>query len=192
MFKTQKGELSIRCTELRLLAKSLRPLPDKFHGLEDREIRYRQRYVDLMMSEETRKVFITRSKAITAIRDFMVADGFLEVETPMLQMIPGGAAARPFMTHHNALDIDMFLRIAPELFLKRLVVGGYERVFEINRNFRNEGMSPRHNPEFTMLEFYAAYQDYTWLMDFTERLLDHVALATTGRHASSIRARRSS
>ncbi|MBC8118668.1 MAG: lysine--tRNA ligase [Burkholderiaceae bacterium] len=180
VFKTQKGELSVRCTELRLLAKSLRPLPDKFHGLEDREIRYRQRYVDLMMSEETRKVFITRSKAITAIRNFMVADGFLEVETPMLQVIPGGAAARPFKTHHNALDIDMFLRIAPELFLKRLVVGGYERVFEINRNFRNEGMSPRHNPEFTMLEFYAAYHDYTWLMNFTERLLDHVALATTG------------
>ena len=187
VFKTQKGELSVRCTGLRLLAKSLRPLPDKFHGLEDRELRYRQRYVDLMMSEDTRKVFVTRSKAITAIRNFMVADGFLEVETPMLQVIPGGAAARPFKTHHNALDIDMFLRIAPELFLKRLVVGGYERVFEINRNFRNEGMSPRHNPEFTMLEFYAAYQNYTWLMDFTERLLDHVALATVGHQASSIK-----
>ena len=180
VFKTLKGELSIRCTELRLLAKSLRPLPDKFHGLEDRELRYRQRYVDLMMSDETRNAFITRSKAITAIRDFMVADGFLEVETPILQVIPGGAAAKPFVTHHNALDIDMFLRIAPELFLKRLVVGGYERVFEINRNFRNEGISPRHNPEFTMLEFYAAYQDYKWLMDFTERLLNHVALATVG------------
>ncbi len=179
VFKTLKGELSIRCTELRLLAKSLRPLPDKFHGLEDRELRYRQRYVDLIMSDETRKLFVTRSKAITAMRDFMVADGFLEVETPMLQIIPGGAAAKPFVTHHNALGIDMFLRIAPELFLKRLVVGGYERVFEINRNFRNEGMSPRHNPEFTMLEFYAAYQDYKWLMDFTERLINHVALATT-------------
>jgi lysyl-tRNA synthetase class 2 len=176
LFKTQKGELSIRCTELRLLAKSLRPLPDKFHGLEDRELRYRQRYVDLMMSDETRSLFITRSKTITAMRDFMVADGFLEVETPMLQIIPGGAAAKPFVTHHNALDIDMFLRIAPELFLKRLVVGGYEKVFEINRNFRNEGMSPRHNPEFTMLEFYAAYQNYKWLMDFTERLLNHVEL----------------
>jgi lysyl-tRNA synthetase, class II len=180
VFKTLKGELSIRCFELRLLAKSLRPLPDKFHGLEDRELRYRRRYVDLMMSDETRNAFVTRSKAITAIRDFMVADGFLEVETPILQVIPGGAAAKPFVTHHNALDIDMFLRIAPELFLKRLVVGGYERVFEINRNFRNEGISPRHNPEFTMLEFYAAYQDYKWLMDFTERLLNHVALATVG------------
>ena len=180
VFKTLKGELSIRCTELRLLAKSLRPLPDKFHGLEDRELRYRQRYVDLMMSEETRKAFVTRSKVITATRDFMTADGFLEVETPMLQVIPGGAVAKPFVTHHNALDIDMFLRIAPELFLKRLIVGGYEKVFEINRSFRNEGMSPRHNPEFSMLEFYAAYQDYTWLMDFTERLLNHVALATTG------------
>ena len=146
VFKTQKGELSIRCTELRLLAKSLRPLPDKFHGLEDRELRYRQRYVDLMMSDETRSLFITRSKTITAMRDFMVADGFLEVETPMLQIIPGGAAAKPFVTHHNALDIDMFLRIAPELFLKRLVVGGYETVFEINRNFRNEGMSPAPQP----------------------------------------------
>ncbi len=180
VFKTLKGELSVRCTELRLLAKSLRPLPDKFHGLEDRELRYRQRYVDLMMSDETRQLFITRSKVMTAMRDFMVAGGFLEVETPMLQIIPGGAAARPFVTHHNALDIDMFLRIAPELFLKRLVVGGYERVFEINRNFRNEGISPRHNPEFTMLEFYAAYQDYQWLMGFTERLLDHIALATVG------------
>jgi lysyl-tRNA synthetase class 2 len=180
VFKTQKGELSVRCTSLRLLAKSLRPLPDKFHGLEDRELRYRQRYVDLMTSDETRNVFVARSKIITAIRDFMVADGFLEVETPMLQLIPGGAAAKPFVTHHNALDVDMFLRIAPELFLKRLVVGGFERVFEINRNFRNEGISPRHNPEFTMLEFYAAYQDYKWLMDFTERLLNHTALATVG------------
>jgi lysyl-tRNA synthetase class 2 len=180
LFKTQKGELSVRCRELRLLAKSVRPLPDKYHGLEDREQRYRQRYVDLIMSEETRAAFVLRSRAIAAMREFMVAEGFLEVETPMLQVIPGGAAAKPFVTHHNALDIEMFLRIAPELFLKRLVVGGFERVFEINRNFRNEGLSPRHNPEFTMMEFYAAYQDYRWLMDFTERLLRHVAVATTG------------
>jgi len=180
LFKTQKGELSVRCKELRLLAKSLRPLPDKFHGLEDREQRYRQRYVDLIMNEETRAAFLIRSKAIAAMRQFMVDDGFLEVETPMLQVIPGGAAAKPFVTHHNALDIDMFLRIAPELFLKRLVVGGFDRVFEINRNFRNEGLSPRHNPEFTMMEFYAAYQEYEWMMDFTERLLRHVASAATG------------
>jgi lysyl-tRNA synthetase class 2 len=180
LFKTQKGELSVRCRELRLLAKSVRPLPDKYHGLEDREQRYRQRYVDLIMSEETRAAFVLRSRAIAAMREFMVAEGFLEVETPMLQVIPGGAAAKPFVTHHNALDIEMFLRIAPELFLKRLVVGGFERVFEINRNFRNEGLSPRHNPEFTMMEFYAAYQDYEWLMDFTERLLRHVAFAATG------------
>jgi len=180
LFKTQKGELSVRCKELRLLAKSLRPLPDKFHGLEDREQRYRQRYVDLMMNEETRAAFVIRSKAIAAMRQFMVDEGFLEVETPMLQVIPGGAAAKPFVTHHNALDIDMFLRIAPELFLKRLVVGGFDRVFEINRNFRNEGLSPRHNPEFTMMEFYAAYHEYRWLMDFTERLLRHVAVASVG------------
>lgn len=180
LFKTQKGELSVRVKDLRLLAKSLRPLPDKFHGLEDREQRYRQRYVDLMMNEETRAAFVTRSRAIAAMRDFMVAEQFLEVETPMLQVIPGGAAAKPFVTHHNALDLAMYLRIAPELYLKRLVVGGFERVFEINRNFRNEGVSPRHNPEFTMMEFYAAYQDYHWLMDFTERLLRHVAIAATG------------
>ena len=180
LFKTQKGELSVRCRELRLLAKSLRPLPDKFHGLEDREQRYRQRYVDLIVNEESRAAFVTRSKAMAAMRQFMVDEGFLEVETPMLQVIPGGAAAKPFVTHHNALDIDMYLRIAPELFLKRLVVGGFDRVFEINRNFRNEGLSPRHNPEFTMMEFYAAYQEYQWLMDFTERLLRHVAIAATG------------
>ena len=180
LFKTQKGELSVRCRELRLLAKSLRPLPDKFHGLEDREQRYRQRYVDLMMNEETRAAFVIRSKAIAAMRQFMVDEGFLEVETPMLQVIPGGAAAKPFVTHHNALDIDMFLRIAPELFLKRLVVGGFERVFEINRNFRNEGLSPRHNPEFTMMEFYAAYHDVRWMMDFTELLLRETAVRATG------------
>jgi lysyl-tRNA synthetase class 2 len=180
LFKTQKGELSVRCRQLRLLVKSLRPLPDKFHGLEDREARYRQRYVDLMMNEATRATFVTRSRAIDAMRRFMTEHGFLEVETPMLQTIPGGAAAKPFVTHHNALGIDMFLRIAPELFLKRLLVGGFERVFEINRNFRNEGLSPRHNPEFTMMEFYAAYHDYRWLMDFTERLLREVAIAATG------------
>jgi lysyl-tRNA synthetase class 2 len=180
VFKTQKGELSVRVRELRLAAKALRPLPDKFHGLEDREQRYRQRYVDLIMNDEARATFLTRSRALAAMRDFMVAERFLEVETPMLQVIPGGAAAKPFVTHHNALDIDMFLRIAPELYLKRLVVGGFERVFEINRNFRNEGVSPRHNPEFTMMEFYAAYQEYTWLMDFTERLLRHTAVAATG------------
>jgi lysyl-tRNA synthetase class 2 len=180
LFKTQKGELSVRCKEVRLLAKSLRPLPDKFHGLEDKEQRYRQRYVDLMMNEATRGAFVTRTRAIAAMRDFMVENGFLEVETPMLQVIPGGAAAKPFVTHHNSLDIDMFLRIAPELFLKRLVVGGFERVFEINRNFRNEGLSPRHNPEFTMMEFYAAYHEYRWLMNFTEELLRETALRATG------------
>jgi lysyl-tRNA synthetase class 2 len=180
LFKTQKGELSLRCKDLRLLTKSLRPLPDKFHGLEDKEQRYRQRYVDLMMNEPTRQTFVVRSKAIAAMRQFMVDAGFLEVETPMLQVIPGGAAAKPFVTHHNALDIDMYLRIAPELYLKRLVVGGFERVFEINRNFRNEGLSVRHNPEFTMMEFYAAYHEYQWLMSFTEDLLRHVAIAATG------------
>jgi len=180
LFKTQKGELSVRCKSLRLLAKSLRPLPDKFHGLEDKELRYRQRYVDLIVNQATRDTFVVRSKALAAMRAFMVDAGFLEVETPMLQVIPGGAAARPFRTHHHALNIDMYLRIAPELFLKRLVVGGFERVFEINRNFRNEGLSPRHNPEFTMMEFYAAYHEYQWLMDFTEQLLRHVAQAAIG------------
>ena len=180
LMKTQKGELSIRCKELRLLTKSLRPLPDKFHGLEDKESRYRQRYVDLIVNEDSRRAFTVRSKTIAAMREFMVEAGFLEVETPMLQVIPGGAAAKPFVTHHNALDIDMYLRIAPELYLKRLVVGGFERVFEINRNFRNEGLSVRHNPEFTMMEFYAAYHEYQWMMDFTERLLRHCAVAATG------------
>ncbi len=180
LFKTMKGELSIKCSELRLLTKSIRPLPDKFHGLTDQEMRYRQRYVDLIVNEESRQVFQTRSKAISAIRGFMGAHGFLEVETPMMQPIPGGAAAKPFKTHHNALDQDMFMRIAPELYLKRLIVGGFERVFEINRNFRNEGISVRHNPEFTMMEFYAAYTDYRWLMDFTESILRDVALAAVG------------
>ncbi len=181
LFKTMKGELSVRCAKVRLLSKSLRPLPDKFHGLADQEVRYRQRYVDLIVSEETRQRFAMRSRAINAIRNFMVANGFLEVETPMLHPIPGGAAAKPFITHHNALDQQMFLRIAPELYLKRLVVGGFDRVFEVNRNFRNEGISPRHNPEFTMMEFYAAYTDYRWLMDFTEAIIRDAALATNGK-----------
>lgn len=180
LFKTQHGELSVRCANLRLLSKSLRPLPDKFHGLADQELKYRQRYVDLIVSPETRATFIKRTKAMNAVRDFMVENGFMEVETPMLHPIPGGASAKPFTTHHNALDMQMFLRIAPELYLKRLVVGGFERVFEINRNFRNEGVSPRHNPEFTMMEFYAAYTDYRWLMDYTEQLLRGVAERATG------------
>jgi len=180
LFRTMKGELSVRVSSLRLLAKSLRPLPDKFHGLADQEQRYRQRHVDLIANEAARKTFIARSSAITAVRRFMTDNGFLEVETPMLQPIPGGAAAKPFITHHNALDQQMFLRIAPELYLKRLVVGGFERVFEINRNFRNEGISPRHNPEFTMMEFYAAYTDYRWLMDFTEAVIRAAAIAACG------------
>ncbi len=180
LFKTMKGELSIRCSSVRLVAKSLRPLPDKFHGLHDTETRYRQRYVDLIVNANSRDVFLARSKTLSAIRHFMNDHEFLEVETPMLHQIPGGAAAKPFITHHNALDQQMFLRIAPELFLKRLIVGGFERVYEINRNFRNEGLSPRHNPEFTMMEFYAAYTDYKWLMDFTEGVLRHAAIAATG------------
>jgi lysyl-tRNA synthetase class 2 len=180
VFKTNKGELSIHAATARVLAKSLRPLPDKFHGISDQELRYRQRYVDLIMTEQTRQTFAARSKAISAIRQTMVDAGFLEVETPMLHGIPGGAAAKPFITHHNALDMEMFLRIAPELYLKRLVVGGFERVFEINRNFRNEGVSPRHNPEFTMMEFYAAYTDYQWLMDFTEQIIRAAAMHACG------------
>ncbi|NJM32838.1 MAG: lysine--tRNA ligase [Limnobacter sp.] len=180
LFKTMKGELSVHCTEIRLLAKSLRPLPDKFHGLADQEMRYRQRYVDLIVSEHTRKTFEARSKAMSSMRWFMAGHGFLEVETPMLHAIPGGAAAKPFVTHHNALDMEMFLRIAPELYLKRLIVGGFERVFEINRNFRNEGVSPRHNPEFTMMEFYAAYWNYQHLMDFTEEIIRHAVRQATG------------
>ena len=175
LFKTNTGELSVHLNEIRLLTKSLRPLPDKHKGLADTELRYRQRYVDLMSNKKTREVFTLRSKVIAAIRHFFESRGFLEVETPMLQVIPGGATARPFITHHNALDIDMYLRIAPELFLKRLVVGGFERVFEINRNFRNEGLSTRHNPEFTMLEFYWAYSDYCDLIHLTEKLLREVA-----------------
>ena len=180
VFKTRTGELSVKATSIRLLTKSLRPLPDKFHGLADQEVKYRQRYVDLIVSDETRATFVARSKAIAAMRTAMTDAGFLEVETPMLHPIPGGAAAKPFETHHNALDMAMFLRIAPELYLKRLIVGGFERVFEINRNFRNEGVSPRHNPEFTMMEFYAAYADYRWLMDFTEDVIRKTAIGATG------------
>ena len=180
LFRTMKGELSVRVSGLRLLVKSLRPLPDKFHGLADQEQRYRQRYVDLIANDTARNTFVARSKAVSAIRQFMTSHGFLEVETPMLQAIPGGAAAKPFITHHNALDQQMFLRIAPELYLKRLIVGGFERVFEINRNFRNEGISPRHNPEFTMMEFYAAWTDYRWIMDFTEQVIRDAALAASG------------
>ena len=157
LMKTKTGELSVKVSRLRLLTKSLRPMPDKFHGVADQEVKYRQRYVDLMTDEAARRRFVARSKAVGSIRSFMMEHGFLEVETPMLHPIPGGANARPFITHHNALEQEMFLRIAPELYLKRLLVGGFERVFEINRNFRNEGISVRHNPEFTMMEFYAAY-----------------------------------
>jgi lysyl-tRNA synthetase class 2 len=180
LFKTKVGELSIKVTSLRLLTKSLRPLPDKFHGLSDQETKYRQRYVDLIMSEQTRRTFKARTAAMSSMRRFMSEHGFMEVETPMLHAIPGGAAAKPFITHHNALDMEMFLRIAPELYLKRLVVGGFDRVFEVNRNFRNEGVSPRHNPEFTMMEFYAAYVDYRWLMDFTEAVIRQAAIDAHG------------
>ena len=180
LFKTRTGELSVRLSSLRLLTKSLRPLPDKFHGMADQEQKYRQRYVDLITDEAARARFAARSKAIASIRQFMVEHHFMEVETPMLHPIPGGANAKPFVTHHNALDQDMFLRIAPELYLKRLVVGGFERVFEINRSFRNEGISVRHNPEFTMMEFYAAYWNHHDLMDFTEQVLRHAARQATG------------
>jgi lysyl-tRNA synthetase class 2 len=180
LMKTKTGELSIKVTSLRLLTKSLRPLPDKFHGMADQEQKYRQRYVDLITDEHARKRFMARSKAVSGLREFMVSHGFLEVETPMLHPIPGGANAKPFVTHHNALEQEMFLRIAPELYLKRLIVGGFERVFEINRSYRNEGISVRHNPEFTMMEFYAAYWNYLDLMDFTETLIREVALKATG------------
>jgi len=180
LFKTRTGELSLHVTELRLLAKALRPLPEKFHGLADQESKYRQRHIDLIMNEDARRVFHQRGRIIQEIRSFMVERGFLEVETPMMHPIPGGAAARPFVTHHNALDMQLYLRIAPELYLKRLVVGGFERVFEINRNFRNEGISTRHNPEFTMMEFYEAYRDYRYLMDFTEEMLRTVAQNVLG------------
>jgi lysyl-tRNA synthetase, class II len=180
LFKTKTDELTVKVTKLRLVTKSLRPLPDKFHGLADQETKYRQRYVDLIVSEETRRTFKARTAAMASIRRFMQDHQFMEVETPMLHPIPGGAAAKPFITHHNALDMQMYLRIAPELYLKRLVVGGFDRVFEINRNFRNEGVSVRHNPEFTMMEFYAAYTDYQWIMDFTEAVIRQAAVDAHG------------
>jgi lysyl-tRNA synthetase, class II len=180
LFKSNKGEFSVRASKLRLLTKSLRPMPDKFHGMTDQEQKYRQRYVDLMMDDAARERFVARGKAVASMRQFMVEHHFLEVETPMLHPIPGGANAKPFVTHHNALDQQMFLRIAPELYLKRLIVGGFERVFEINRNFRNEGISVRHNPEFTMMEFYAAYWNHHDVMDFTEAILRQAARQATG------------
>jgi lysyl-tRNA synthetase, class II len=180
LFKTRKGELSVHVNGIRLLTKALRPLPEKFHGLSDQEQKYRQRYLDLITNDASRATFVARSRIIQSVRQFLVARGYLEVETPMMHPIPGGAAARPFVTHHNALDMQLFLRIAPELYLKRLVVGGMEKVFEINRNFRNEGMSTRHNPEFTMIEFYEAYQDYRYLMDLTETMLRTIATEITG------------
>lgn len=180
IFKTKRGELSVRVHKIRLMSKAIRPLAEKFRGLADQEICYRQRYLDLIMNEASRERFIKRSKIIASIRNFMLANRFMEVETPMLHPIPGGANAKPFITHHNALDMDMYLRIAPELYLKRLVVGGFERVFELNRNFRNEGLSIRHNPEFTMMEFYATYWTYKDQMDFTESVLRHVAEEVNG------------
>ncbi|MDE1941750.1 MAG: lysine--tRNA ligase [Betaproteobacteria bacterium] len=180
LFKTRTGELSVQVTSVRLLVKAIRPLPEKFHGLADQEQKYRQRYLDLITSEESRRVFVTRSRIVQKVREFLVERGYLEVETPMMHPIPGGAAAKPFITHHNALDMELFLRIAPELYLKRLVVGGMERVFEINRNFRNEGISTRHNPEFTMIEFYEAYRDYRYLMQLTEDMFRFVAQSVLG------------
>ena len=185
LFKTQRGELTVRVSEFRLLTKALRPLPDKHRGLSDTETRYRQRYVDLIANDASRQIFAIRSRIVRCIRDYFHDRGFMEVETPMMQVIPGGATARPFTTHHNALDQDMYLRIAPELFLKRLTVGGYEKVFELNRNFRNEGLSTRHNPEFTMLEFYWAYARYDDLMDLTEDLFRLIANEVLG--SSSVR-----
>jgi len=180
LFKTQKGELTVRVKELHLLTKSLRPLPEKFHGLTDQESRYRQRYLDLIANEDTRLTFVLRSRIIQGIRDHLLNLRFLEVETPMMQPIPGGASARPFVTHHNALDMKLYLRIAPELYLKRLVVGGFEKVFELNRNFRNEGISTRHNPEFTMIELYVAYRDYRYMMALLQQILGDVTQAVLG------------
>jgi len=180
LFRTQKGELTLRARELRLLTKSLRPLPEKFHGLTDQESRYRQRYLDLLTSESSRWVFAVRSRVVKSIRDYMSSTNYVEVETPMLQPIPGGALARPFKTHHNALDMDLYLRIAPELYLKRLVVGGIEKVYELNRNFRNEGISTRHNPEFTMMEMYCAYTDYQYMMSMSEQLIRHAVERSVG------------
>jgi len=181
VFVTRAGELSIGVRDFQLLSKSVRILPEKWHGLKDKELRYRQRYLDFMVNPDVREVFITRIKAINALRKFLNDRGFLEVETPMLQSIPGGAAARPFITHHNALDIDLYLRIAPELYLKRLVIGGFEKVYEINRNFRNEGISYKHNPEFTMVEFYQAFCDYNSLMDLTEEMIKYISMEAVGR-----------
>ena len=180
LMKTKTGELTVHVTELRLLTKSLRPLPDKHHGMADQEMKYRQRYLDLITNPQSRDTFVKRSKIIRKVRDVMVSEGYLEVETPMMHPIPGGASAKPFTTHHNALDMQLFLRIAPELYLKRLVVGGMERVFEINRSFRNEGMSTRHNPEFTMMEFYEAYADYTRMMELTETVIRECAREAVG------------
>ncbi|MBI5695585.1 MAG: lysine--tRNA ligase [Nitrospirae bacterium] len=180
LFRTKTDELTIEVTKLTMLSKSLRPLPEKWHGLTDVETRYRQRYVDLIVNPEVKQTFITRNKIIKALRRFLDEKGFLEVETPMMQQIPGGATARPFITHHNALDMDLYLRIAPELYLKRLIVGGFERVYELNRNFRNEGISIKHNPEFTMIEFYMGYADYKVLMELTEELITSVAMETKG------------
>src|ERR1700735_4556768 len=181
LFRTKTNELSVRVEKILLLTKSLRPLPDKWHGIADTEMRYRRRYVDLIMNEESRRVFEMRSTIVRYLRAFLDSRGFLEVETPMLQPIPGGAAARPFKTHHNALDLEMYLRIAPELYLKRLPVGGFERVYAINRNFRNEGLSTQHNPEFTMLELYLAYADYRDLMEWTEKAMRGLADAVYGK-----------
>jgi len=181
VFKTKTGELSIKVHEIRLLTKALRPLPDKYHGLHDQEQRFRQRYLDLITNEDTRRIFRVRSKVVSSLRDFLDGQGFSEVETPMMHVQPGGAIAKPFVTHHNAMDMELFLRVAPELYLKRLVVGGFEKVYEINRNFRNEGISTRHNPEFTMLEFYQAYADYNDLMDLTEVMFRFVAEKVLGK-----------
>jgi lysyl-tRNA synthetase class 2 len=189
LFKTKTGELSVRVSQIRLLTKALRPLPEKFHGLTDQEQKYRQRHVDLITNEDARKTFAIRSRTIQTIREFFMRHDYLEVETPMMHPIPGGASAKPFVTHHNALDMEMYLRIAPELYLKRLVVGGFEKVFEINRNFRNEGLSTRHNPEFTMIEFYEAYRDYKYLMDFTEKLFCEVAQKVLGTTVLSYQGR---
>jgi lysyl-tRNA synthetase, class II len=180
LFRTRTDELTIEVHDLQLMSKSLRPLPEKWHGLKDVELRYRQRYVDLIVNPQVKEIFAKRSAIIKAMRDFFEQNGFIEVETPMMHQIPGGATAKPFMTHHNALDIDLYLRIAPELYLKRLIVGGYERVFELNKNFRNEGISTKHNPEFTMIEFYMAYKDYHFLMDFTEKIFAYIAEKTLG------------
>ncbi len=180
LFQTRTGEWTLLATEVRLICKSSRPLPEKFHGLKDPEKRYRQRYVDLIMNPDVRDIFVKRSKTVQAVRQFLLSRDYLEVETPMMQPVAGGAEATPFVTHHKALDMELYLRIAPELYLKRLVVGGFERVFEINRNFRNEGVSTRHNPEFTMVEFYQAYATYTDLMDLTEKMFSYVAQEVTG------------